>query len=68
MIKGYSFYSCRALTSVTVLAVTPPALGSYSFGDTHSSLVIYVPSDSVETYKAASGWSSYRSRIQAIPT
>jgi hypothetical protein len=28
---------------------------------------IYVPSASVETYKSASGWSGYASRIQAIP-
>jgi hypothetical protein len=29
--------------------------------------IIYVPSASVDTYKAASGWSTYASRIQAIP-
>jgi len=28
---------------------------------------IYVPSESVEVYKAADNWSSLSSRIQAIP-
>ena len=28
---------------------------------------IYVPAASVETYKAASDWSGYASKIQAIP-
>ena len=29
---------------------------------------IYVPSESVDAYKAASGWSDFASKIQAIPT
>lgn len=67
-IGGSAFYSCISLTSVTVNAITPPTLvGSYAFGYT-SNYPIYVPSASVEAYKAASGWSEYASRIQAIPT
>ena len=63
-----AFDYCTGLTSVTVEATTPPALGTYSgvFNDTND-CPIYVPSESVETYKAASGWSIYASRIQAIP-
>ena len=63
-----AFDYCTGLTSITVEATTPPALGTYSgvFNST-GDCPIYVPSESVETYKAASGWSSYASRIQAIP-
>lgn len=59
------FRYCTALTSITVVATTPPTLGSGAFTSTNN-CPIYVPAASVETYKAASGWSTYASRIQAI--
>lgn len=62
------FESCTSLLSVTVLSATPPTVGSYMFINGSSNAVIYVPAESVDTYKAASGWSDYASRIQAIPT
>jgi len=63
------FAFCGSLTSVTVLATTPPTLGTDAFYySTHSSLKIYVPSGSVNAYKAATNWSSYASKIQAIPS
>lgn len=62
------FRNCTGLNSVTVLATTPPSFGgSANFTDTND-CPIYVPAASVDTYKAASGWSTYASRIQAIPT
>ena len=64
-IGDYAFSSCSGLTSITVNATTPPTLGENVFNNTNN-CPIYVPSESVETYKAASGWSSYASRIQAI--
>jgi len=42
-------------------------LGASAFNDTNN-CPIYVPSESVEAYKSASGWSNYASRIQPIPT
>ena len=60
-----AFYYCRNLASITCLASTPPTLGTSTFNG--STCPIYVQSASVNTYKAASGWSSYASRIQAIP-
>lgn len=64
---GYAtFAACSNLKSVTVRATTPPELRSSAFNNTHADLVIYVPAESVDTYKAASGWSSYASKIQAI--
>jgi len=64
-IYGHAFRQCYNLTSVTCLPTTPPTLGNDVFLHTSSNLVIYVPSESVETYKAA--WSTYADRIQAIP-
>ena len=61
------FYKCSNLTSITVEKLTPPTLQSTSFDYTNN-CPIYVPSESVETYKSASVWSDYASRIQAIPT
>lgn len=54
------------LTSVTVLATTPPSIGTRCFDNTNN-CPIYVPSGSVSDYQAAPGWSTYASRIQAIP-
>ena len=66
---GYGVFSnCSALTSVTVEATTPPTLGNNVFLNTSGNLVIYVPSESVGTYKSASRWSTYADRIQAIPS
>ena len=67
-IGGSAFQGCTALTSVTVRATTPPTLGSVAFSNTPANMVIYVPAASVEDYKAASGWSNYALKIQAIPT
>ena len=59
-----AFYYCSRLTSITVKAETPPTIGSVVFNDTNN-CPIYVPADSVDTYKTA--WPQYASRIQAIP-
>lgn len=65
-IERAAFLNCSGLTSVTVLATTPPTLGSEGvFGNTND-CPIYVPSGSVNAYKSATNWSSYSSRIQGI--
>jgi len=55
------------LTSVTCEALTPPTLGSNAFNYTNN-CPIYVPSQSVAAYKTAANWSTYASKIRAIPT
>ena len=59
-----AFINCRSLTSVTCLATTPPTLGIGTFDG--STCPIYVPCESVNAYKSASGWSDYASRITCI--
>ena len=68
-LDGQMFYDCLSLQRVTILAETPPACSTSTgtFGNV-TNVTIYVPSGSVEVYKAASGWSRYASWIQAIPS
>lgn len=62
-----AFSECENLTSVTIKATTPPTLGLYVFDYCSKLTAIYVPAESVNAYKAASGWSEYAELIQAIP-
>ena len=66
-IGNYTFADCTGLTSIVIDATTPPVLGSSAFYQTNN-CPIYVPSESVNTYKKARGWSTYASRIQPITT
>ena len=61
-----AFSGNSGLTSVTCEATTPPSLGTSAFRNTND-CPIYVPAESVTAYQGASRWSSYSSRIQAIP-
>ena len=63
-----AFYGCSGLTSIIVEATTPPTLNGTNVFSNTNNCPIYVPSASVDAYKAANGWSTYASRIQAIPT
>ena len=68
-IGNNAFNNCRKFASLTIKNDTPPTLGNEVFGRTLIGIdegYIYVPSGSVDTYKSASGWSSYSSRIKAI--
>ena len=65
-INNRAFYGCGGLTSITCEATTPPTLGNSVFNNTNN-CPIYVPAASVTAYQGASGWSTYSSRIQAIP-
>ena len=56
-----SFYNCRALKAIIFNAITPPTIPSYFL--TYSTGKLYVPDNSIEAYKAASGWSGYESKI-----
>ena len=53
-------YRGGALTAY-ILPTTPPTLGSNAFWNSTSNLKIYVPSDSLATYKAATNWATWAS-------
>ena len=58
----YAFNGCRDLSSITVYCQTPPGIGRSCFMN-GPSCPIFVPTELVETYKTAEGWSSYATRI-----
>lgn len=64
-IGGNAFTYCTNLSVFICRAVTPPAMAS-SFTGSSADLKIYVPDDSVEAYKQASGWSTYAEKIFAL--
>ena len=66
-IPNTSFSGCTSLESFTITLVTPPTWGIGPFNNVPADCAIYVPSASVATYQAASGWSSRAAYIQAIP-
>lgn len=71
-----AFEGCSNLTSITFENTIPPQFNGagsehpehyqHMFANTNN-CPIYVPAESVETYKSASGWSYFADRIQAIP-
>ena len=58
-----AFDICSSLTSVYCKPTTPPAGGQYMFDQSASGRKIYVPYNSVNTYKQAEYWSRYASDI-----
>ena len=60
---------CSALKSVTLKGGTPPSINIKdwygTFIDTELN-AIYVPANSVETYKKADGWNKFADKIQGI--
>ena len=69
-IESGAFTGCEGLISITIEATTPPGLdsefGNNWFNDTNN-CPIYVPCQSLNAYKTASGWSQYADRIFGIP-
>jgi hypothetical protein len=61
-----AFCDCTRLSTVTCLAVTPPTLDgpvTYTFRGVDKSIPVYVPTASVEDYKAAKHWNEFRNFI-----
>jgi len=62
---GYdAFYNCTSLKEVYCKPITPPSGHSDMFDDNASGRKIYVPRNSVNTYKSASCWKDYASYIE----
>ena len=62
-IGNSAFYDCRGLTSITLFPTIPPTLGDMAFMRVPSTAVITVPKGTLDTYKAASNWSSYKNQM-----
>ena len=62
-----AFRGSYSLTSIIIESATPPTLYRDAFNNTNN-CPIYVPRSSLATYKAASNWSAYASRIVANAT
>jgi len=58
-----AFYSCSGLASVTIHATSLEVYGTNAFQGTAAALKIYVPAESVATYKTK--WSAYADKIFA---
>lgn len=69
--SSYAFGYFNSLEKITCYATTPPAI-SGAFSATESTVLdnvqVFVPAESVNAYKSATGWSRFASHIQAIPT
>ena len=65
-IGRHCFFRCSELVTFICRNVTPPTLGGEVFGSTNAALSIYVPDESVDAYKEASGWSALASRIKPL--
>lgn len=66
-IGSQAFAKGDTTMEITVKATTPPQASTNIFGTrTAFAGKIYVPADSVETYQAASRWSTYKDKISAI--
>lgn len=63
-----AFEHCYSLVRVYCKPTTPPKLWSYVFDDNASGRKIYVPTASVEAYKAATNWRGYADSIFADST
>lgn len=57
---------CFTFSPITVIcrAVTPPAISGW--GMNGAKATFYVPNESVEAYKAATGWSNYAAKIKPL--
>lgn len=68
-IGSAAFANCHILAAAIINTSTPPSLGSSAFNGTpitSGSGYIYVPDASVESYKSATNWNTYASRIAPI--
>lgn len=59
-----AFTNCSGLTSITINATTPPRIWYWPAFDNTNNCPIYVPCESLNAYRTASGWSDYSDRIR----
>ena len=62
-IKSRAFEDCTSLKAVHCKSTTPPVLLEDAFKNNAPERLIYVPTEAVETYRTAEGWSTYKDSI-----
>ena len=62
---SYTFYGCTSLKEVTFLHTTPPRYNNTLYGCSKLES-IYVPDEAVDTYKTATRWSQFASKIKPL--
>lgn len=61
-IGNQAFQNCTSLTTMTILATTPPTLGNISVIST-ATTTIYIPAGTLSAYQSATNWSSHASKF-----
>lgn len=56
-IENFVFWDCSNLATVTSMALTPPRIENQTFNNYNATL--YVPRESYNTYKTATGWKNF---------
>ena len=56
---SYCFAECSAVDSIICRATTPPSANGSTFAGVPEGTTVYVPGESIETYLAADGWSTF---------
>lgn len=56
-----AFYGCNGLKTIRISAINPPTLGSNAFEASIEKII--VPKSAINTYKSATGWSTYADKI-----
>lgn len=66
MIPEKAFVGTSSLSTITLPAENPPKISAGVFANCASSLRIYVPRDSLDTYKATDVWKDYSDKLIGI--
>ena len=67
-IENQAFSETGVLEEIVLLSTTPPTLGGNILYNSADDITIVVPAGYGDTYKAASGWSDYASKIVEATT
>ena len=65
-IANYAIRINAGLHTIVCAASTPPTLGSGNFTSSPNIAGIYVPDESIDTYKAETNWNSFANKIKGI--
>ena len=59
-IGGSAFSGCSSLTSITCKAATPPTIGGWTFNNVSTSIPVYVPCESIQSYREHNQWGRFQ--------